>query len=386
MRLSGGTRSSGCCPPGRRVLDRLPDPADIVDAAARDTLQRIRRTLEQTAAAAAVEPSRVTLEGPVTLAAAVEAMSQQSGNRIELDAGVDPQVTVQLALRGVTFWRAIAALQEQTGLQMTLDEPLRSLRLFRPDISIPPQASRTTGIADSESAFLVRIELPQGDAADAARLVRLRVEVLAEPRLHPLFLSVRDANLVVAGRGGPLSPLNPLAARDVEFTAAGRTAFDLACLADRAWQLDELTIHGAFEVELIGRAEELRFTGLEGRLPIVRRRGDVTASLDALRGGESDSVAALLTLRYASGGPAFESHRVAALLRDARLELVSGERISAEPLTEFTREQNGALGATYRFAAPPVTWRQGTLVYTAPTVLVRTHVNFQTQIEPSGTP
>lgn len=365
---------------GPPVLQWLPDPIELPDAAARDALQRIRRELERIAADAEVLPSRITFAGAASLTQLVAEMERQTGNRVRLDAHVDAQRRLSIDWQARTFWQAVDELASETELQMSFNQETGDILLVAPAAAPASDNPRPVVIKSApESAYWITISPTHPPKSANARrgLTSVRVEVHAEPRLRPLFLAVRDADFVMATAQGPWSHFNPLASREIEFTAAGSAAFDVLYQREPAEEFDGLRASGQFDVELIGRAEELRLTGLDGRLPIVRRRGDVTVSLDALRGEGAAGIAAQLTLRYIAGGPAFESHRVASLFRDACLELPGGERLVADPVAEFTREENGVLGATYRFPAPPATWRQGTLIYAAPTILTRQSVTFR---------
>jgi hypothetical protein len=129
-------------------------------------------------------------------------------------------------------------------------------------------------------------------------------------------------------------------------------------------------------VELVGLERDLRFTELSAALPRVERRGNVSVSLEQIASNAAAGTADVqLTLRYAAGGPTFESHRVGSLLADAVLVLPNGERRRNADAPALMREQDGTIGASYHFTNLPTDWRAGSLEYTVPAAMLRVPVS-----------
>ena len=67
---------------GPDVLKLLPTITPRTPAEVKQRLARIRTALEKAAAQAVAQPTRVALEGEMSLASALEAIQQQTGNRV----------------------------------------------------------------------------------------------------------------------------------------------------------------------------------------------------------------------------------------------------------------------------------------------------------------
>src|SRR5690606_6566853 len=132
---------------GAAVLTHLPDPATL-GAPAADAVRRIRTHLERAQAAAALEPSRVTLQGEMTLSEVLEEIVSQTGNAIdaqELPAATAEQ-RIAVELDAVGFWEALAVIEQQADVTASA-HPQQDAVLLRAagEAGVKPPASSNDG-------------------------------------------------------------------------------------------------------------------------------------------------------------------------------------------------------------------------------------------------
>lgn len=105
---------------GAEVLALLPPIDNRTPAEVKERLTRVRRTLEQAAVELAVEASRVTLRGPLSLIEILTQLGQQTGNQVVdyRDRFNQPAEDrrVDLALQDEPFWPALDRILDQAGL------------------------------------------------------------------------------------------------------------------------------------------------------------------------------------------------------------------------------------------------------------------------------
>ena len=375
---------------GPSILQHLPEPSSLEDAAIRDALARLRSDLEQQAGLAASQPSRVTLAGTATLADLVRTLSEQTGNRIALSCISNELREQQLTVdwRDATFWTTVVELCDAVNVVPSPSNfGAGAIELRPPDAESQEQPRRSLWTpSDCNSALLVRLADVSPRPAPGNQhetILQLRLNILAEPRLRPLFLRLCDADLDVRDAAQTLESFNPLSVREIEFSDTGEAAADVTLVAASPPERSELQVSGRFDVELIGAVSKLEFQGFDESSSRVRRRGGVSVSLDKIRRLSADTSEFQLTLRYDEGGPAFESHRIGSLYREVFLQQSNGVRVPPS-LSEFTREQDGALGLRYCFTDLPEGWQEATLVCVAPTAIIRVPVEFE--IEPEASP
>jgi len=319
----------------------------------------------------------------MTVAEVLGELERQTGNHVRIDAftAAETRTTLSVDWNETSFWWAVTDVCRLLKLEPAPGSD------GEPSLTLVPKTDQAVGGAnpavhlapDRHGAFLVSMPellLRENPGQDQASLLQLRLMVWGEPRLRPLFLRVSDADVHFHDATGEYSPLSPRSARDIEFSDSGVALLDISYLAGRQPDLTGARVDGRFAVELVSRIRQLRFRGFERSLPNVSRSGQVVASLDAVRRLGRESAEFQLTLRYADGGPAFESHRIGALYREVYLELPGGVR-RLPTSAEFTREQSGTIGSRYRFSELPESWEGVTFVCRVPTAIATTPVDFE---------
>jgi hypothetical protein len=372
---------------GPEILGSLPAAEVLTDAAGREAVRQIRTQLETRLVAEHIQATRVTHEGEASVRELLRVAELQTGNSLVIDdtvpaAHLDRILTVHWEAE--EYWSAIMQLADELDATLERMPNGTGLRLVLEHDGPQPHGFAVAGPFLIVLQQVTTKEITQQGASQ--QLLRLDCEVIAEPRLRPLFADVPTGVFVVTLGEQTLPPFNSGAVQTFDFGSGGTMSFRHDCVAPIALvPADDLALRmsGRLHVDVAAVPEQIRFLDLQGTRPVSRRRGEATITLTDIQefdlpttdGGVSQRVADVQILtQYDAGGPVFESYRLSALFRDVRLELPSGETRAADDDLVLTREQNGAVAARYRFQNLPADWKQGTLVYVAPLATPRVEV------------
>lgn len=363
---------------GTDLLKQLPDP-QLLRPSAAAAVQRIRTYLQQEQARQVLAPRRVSLTGMMRLDAAINAVSEQTGSRIDIDQLPEPTRDLQVAVdfSNVPFWSALESIEEQAGIIAVAGENRDSLRLrSRGDIERLPVQSVSSG---PFRVSLLRVSERVDFTTPGRRLLRIVLQVLPEPRLNTLFVHVAEMSLaaVVATTNESLPPLSPAAQREIPVDRPGPILLSYDVLVPGGYEAERpesVDIRGRVEVELAAGQERFLFRNLDERERVVRRHGGVSVALEEVE-HDNDELIATLRLNYDVDGPHFESHRSWVYHNDVALQI--GDDHQLRP-AEFETLSEGEVGAVlrYRFADVGELPPDAELVYTAPTLFTRVPVDF----------
>lgn len=372
---------------GPAVLPFFPPP-ELISASTRETLNKVRYELERRLARESVGPSRVALQGTNTLDHWLRKLTEQTRNRLdtaELPTALG-QRALTLDLKESSFWSALDEICRMASLEVQLGP--RGTLVLKP---VPqPQA----GPIGSSGAFRAKVSSIQHTAGLGDEdLLRLRLQLLAEPRLRPLFVRFAMRDMRAGESSAPLPPLSPEAQTELlmsesRLAADPRLDFRLS-KNDRRTHVD---FQGRFHVTVAAGSEEIRFPNLrelaaEKVLNIARRRGGVTVKLRKIELQRQPD--ALLTARldllitWDAFGPAFESHRSWLLNNRVFLESARADDKGVKSVRELnggletTVQGNGAVGVIYTFRDLPVPLPEETFVYVAPTLIIDVPVDVE---------
>ncbi len=366
---------------GPELLPLLPPP-ELVPSAARESLVRIRVTLERRQALLSIAPSHVTLEGERSVSEWTKELQRQTTNTndLRLLSSADLDQPLKLEIKDQTYWTAIEKLSRAARLKADL--AAGHLRWNQADPNAVPELAVTHA-----GAFRVAVAVARtrpGLTADKP-LVRLGLTLMAEPRLRPLFMHFSAEDMVLRGGSGVLAPFNPEAKYELVL-ADGRSPQIQIDAVTPETPPDTVDISGRFRVTLAAGSEAIRFSELvpltEAKAsPVSRRRGGVTVTLQkvelepATDGKRNARIQVLVA--YDTGGPAFESHRSWVQHNRVFLETAAGQTIELNGGQETTAEANGRVGAAYTFNDLTEPLANLRFVYVAPTLILETPVEFQ---------
>ncbi len=340
---------------GVDALQFLPAKDSAMPAETQQRVDRVRQMFERAAANRNTEASRITLQGRFTLDELLQAIQQQTGNRLidfrgRLGQSQDP-LRIRVSAQEEPFWVLLDRILDQEGLSVYnyVGEP-RALGI----VQCPPGERPRTGQAAIRGPF--RIEPIELTAVRSLRStincgLRLRLEVLWEPRLVPLVVRQDYSEVhvtgnddrpieVVVGQGSMEVPVQSTVA-GVEFTIPlelpPRSVDRIERLQGRLMAL----VPGKEEVFVF------EFEDLAEARNIVQQRGGLQVTLDRVR--RNGAVYEFrLRLRMPNAEQAFQSHLDWVANNIAYLVGPDGTRIENPNLERFL-ERSDEVGYAYLF-------------------------------------
>jgi hypothetical protein len=359
---------------GPDVLELLPAPDAVASAEVRERLARVRGRLQTEQSRRSVEARLVSLDGDMTLAEALRAIQQQTGNALLGYDDVDQRVTIHWSQ--VPFWEALDQVLDEGHL--TIDPfagDHRGLMIRRAQAGPARRSPRIhyQGVFRFEPTMVSAVrDLRVPDLAG----MRVRVSIAWEPRTTPILLSqplskleARDDSgrlVEVSGRQGTVAASVegdvPFVELEFPFALPDRSARRLASL------------RGTLDVLIPARAERFEFADLEHATNVTQRRAGVNVTLQQTR--QNDEAREVhVRIEFDAAANALESHRGwiyknAAYLRDAegkRLDF-GGQRV--------TSQDPNAVTIAYLFALerPLSDYR---FVYETPSLIVRQPIAYE---------
>ncbi|MDA0831690.1 MAG: hypothetical protein O2955_02400 [Planctomycetota bacterium] len=371
---------------GPAILPLLPSPETLANAAARESIRRIRILLEKEHAEELAKGSSVTLGGEFMLADIVDEITRQTGNIILLD-DLDETARVKIfsvAFEKTPFWQAWDELLRKTETTARFDRHASALRLLPIE---SPVDVRVDDLHPVKYAGPFRLEITSVQRIDQIgnakpQRLRLNVNLHAEPRLRPLFLKYATADIILSGTEGREIPsATPTAKWDLPW-GVGETGIDLRWdfLIPQKMPATELNCRGVIQVELASGTERFVFDDLASEERLSQRRGGVIVALESTTTETIDNrsrTGIRISVQYDAGGPAFESHRNWMFHNHARLISTTEKSQPIVPDAFVTERQgDGTYMMTYRFDNLSGDVHDYQFEYRAPTLLLMVPVHF----------
>jgi hypothetical protein len=364
---------------GPQILELLPPVTDGTPAEVAERLGRIRQKLQLAAAQAATRPSLITLRGDaLPLSKVLAAFQEQSGNKIvDFRKRFGQEVTdtqLKVAFDKTPFWAALDQLLDQAKLSVYSFGEEGAICLVTRDDAQPPQ-----GIAASYGGPFrfqpIRVVAVRELRDPHGQSLRLQLSVAWEPRLKPIGLKQRMADLKAVDENG-----NPLAVDDaqaeLDVPAGKETAVELTLpLKLPPREVKRIaSLKGKLLAMLPGKIETFSFEGLTKAKNVEKRVAGVTVTLEQVR--QNGSIWEVrMKVRFDEAGQALESHRGWILSNEAYLEGPDGKPIAYDNL-ELTAQGENEIGLAYGFVldGPP---QQHRFIYKTPGVIVTTGFDYE---------
>jgi hypothetical protein len=367
---------------GPAVLDVLPTPGRNTSAEVSVRLARVRNVLQTEQAQAAAQPSRVTLQGEMPLSAALEALQQQTGNRIvdfrprQRQQQTDPQVTADFDQ--TPFWQALDNLLDQAQLTVyNFSGEQGAVALVARSETETDRSSRAAyaGVFRVEGVSIQAVR----DLRNAAnRTLQLTIQVTWEPRISPIVLQVPLGDIrAVDGTGQAIGVDARLSRLEVPVEQAipeVEITIPLE-LPDRSVR-EIAALTGSLSALVPGRIEAFAFDDLEQAKSVEQQRAGVTVILDQVRKNAAVHEARV-RVRFADAENALESHRGWVYKNEAYLTNAAGER--EEPIGMQTfRQTPDEVGVAFLFDGQ-LDLSDFQFVYETPATLVKMPVQYELQ-------
>ncbi len=359
---------------GPGILEFLPSVEIRMSPELKERLARVRSQLQVEYARQVVEPTRVTLQGTVSLADALQTIAQATGNQIEGYEDLrDERVTVDV--RQVPFWEALDRVLD--AVKLTVDPYSGHSGTLRVEPRPDGQANRFE-TAYYEGPF--RLEATHVTAVRDLRNplltgLRVRLSIAWEPRTKPISITVPLAEIVAQDNLGRVVPADNVRGR---LTAAVES--DLSVLEmELPLQLPSrdaefiASLQGTFDVMIPGKSEAFEFRDLANAKGQQQRRAGVTVTLDETRKND-DIDELILRVEFDEASNALESHRGWILKNEAYLVDAAGTRVDYGSYRVIHQDQR-SIGIAYLYAldGPLSDYR---FVYETPSLVVRQPMQF----------
>lgn len=361
---------------GPPILPLLPSKTARLSPEVRRHLDDIVQQLETALATQIVQPTHVRLEGKMTCTDVFAAIEKQTGNRLagyENSAGDE---SMQVEFADTVFWRALDTVLDRLHADVAIygGQP-RTLTIER---QLHRQATRV-GHACYRGPF--RFEATEVSAVRSLRDaefsgMRLRLEVMWEPRLHPITLTLPLGSITAvddaARNVGVLNPdgvINTIVEAstsgvelDVPFHLPDRSARSLA------------TVGGRLAVLLPGREEAFEFHDLADSKNVELRKADVAVTFLRLVKNE-DVTEIQVRVRFDDAADALQSHLGWIYHNEAFLRDSTGKQLEQAGVQLTGRSEN-EVTLVYLFALEKAP-QEYTLVYKTPTLLLKKEIPFE---------
>lgn len=362
---------------GPRALDFLPDEAGPGKAEAAQRLARVRRKLEQAQASRGFQASRVSLEGKMPLAGALESIEKQTGNAFTTSRLPNATQWLErqfdLAFRQEPFWPTLDAILGKAGLEVYPFGEQGRIELTVSKSS-PDLSQRRVVYAGPLRLELLAVQA-QRDFRSGTGSLKLDIEAAWEPRLVPIRLKQRMAEVEgVDDRGRRLGADAPEATLEIPVPRgpiASRFTLPLALPPRDARALREL--RGVLGVLAAGPVSSFRFTDL-GRFPrVVKRMAGGSVTLEgATQVGNTLEIRILV--RFDAPDDALASHRTWIFNNPALLETPDGKAIRPES-TSPTRQTAEEVGIALLFRLDRAV-EDYAFVYQTPTTILNVPLEY----------
>ena len=197
---------------GPDALAFIPDlDSDRISAEQRRRLRRLLPKLWQARLHAQVQGSVVTLDNPsIPLDELLATIQKQTGNQVtdlRRQFNQEPaNPTIKLSAPSLRFWEALDQVTAQSGLGYYFFTDDRSIGLTGTALLRPP-----TAYAGAFRATVQRLDLDRDYTGEIPMPVcSTRLEILVEPRLQPIMLEVRTADVSIKDDlGNSLAVMGP---------------------------------------------------------------------------------------------------------------------------------------------------------------------------------
>lgn len=332
---------------GPGVLRDLPPNRSTDSPERSEALIRIRRDLEVQLAEQMKRPSRVSLNGEMTLWEALQSIEEQTQNGFDkLNTETEPQV---LDLEDVTYWDAISELLRKFP-QFRL-HPFRSLPGKLQLMLVPPDFS-TTPPLHAGGVFLfepMRVESTSDLTNPMLDTTAVMIRMRWEPRLRPLSIvhdltrlqGTTDLEHVLKSDRGQERLETPV--------QSGMGWVDFRATLQKADRSDQWVeeLQGSLRVTLPAVETSFQFKDLKLEQPIEQRTGKTVVTLMGTRKvNQLQSIQ--LRIRFDESTGSLESHRQ--WLFESPAILIDSDGNAVEYFTfETTLQKSDEVGISYLF-------------------------------------
>lgn len=370
---------------GTRVLPLL--PADVKPAKADlvERIDRVRKALQERDENVNLGPSKVTLKGTgMRFTEAIKALQAQTGNVItDIREANGEEVTnpaLDLDINDLTFFEALDIVAEKASVKFSpytgdgtlgITAGAMAASAGMPAMGKPLRIySGPFRIEFKQFAIVKDFGTPNGTAT-------AQFDVMWEPRLRPMLLSVKNEDLkIVDDQTKEVTPQVGQEASETGLRAGNCAAelnLNLVAPERAAKSLASLKVKGGVTVPAGMRM--FKFPNLAAT-NVVQKQGDISVTLESTEVDEQTWKVAL-QVAYPEGGPAFDSYRQGLFNNRLWLQKPDGTRFEHNGGYNNTGSDQGKISFEYMFVDAPGKPKDHMLVYESPAKVVTIPLEFE---------
>ncbi|MEZ6094965.1 MAG: hypothetical protein R3C03_12170 [Pirellulaceae bacterium] len=367
---------------GTDALRHLSPINDSMSSDMSQRMGRVRKALETIAAKGMTEPKTVSISGTFSVRDIIKKLKDETDNEISLEVDSLLDHEVEFDVQNATFWSITNQLLQKLNLNVddysSIDgklvlSPLSGM-MFDPESDVAqdrfaPIMCDTGVISMQVRGVMNNINL----LAPSTSSTSLDVSIHWEPRLAPIAIEIPRNQLSYTDNKGTIYE----AKGDEVISLMVQSQFNgsefslrLPLIPREADEIDALD--GILRLLVPGRVERFSFEQID---KIAEGAWQERAESRVTFGGidkNEDLYSLRLSLSFAQGNEAMESHYGWALENKVYLETEDGERVEPIGLETF-QQSNEELGMNYLFIEIP---NNATLHYETPAAVVRLELPF----------
>ncbi len=335
---------------GSSALNLLPPITPRTPAEVKERLGRVRKTLETANAESIAKPALVTLTGEMSLADAMNALEEQTGNKTTGYERRGGQVSVDFDK--APYWQALDEILDQASLNINeFGGATNALVLTaRPDSEMSRADSGVySGVFRLEP---LRLEAQPTMRSCFRNSMRLTIGVTWEPRIAPIALRQQMSEVTITDDQGDTLEVTGNQATINASAETGMSAVEFGIplpLPSRdSKRIASLT--GRFTAQVPGRVEAFEFADIKDSRDVEQERAGVVVTFERLR-KNVDLYEVRMALRFDEAANALESHRGWVYRNEAYLLDKDGNQIENVGL-QATRQGTNEVGVAYLFDLP----------------------------------
>jgi hypothetical protein len=371
---------------GSRVLPLLPGAVDKSKKDLAERVERIRSALREKEEQTNLGASKITLKGKgMRLTEAIKALQTQSGNIItDLREANGAEVTnpaLDLEIDDKPFFEAFDIVAEKAGVTFTPYTGDGTLGIMaggmEPQPGQPAMAKPMVVYSGPFRTQLKQFATVKDFAAAGAGTATATFDVMWEPRLRPMLLSIKNEDLkIVDDQGKPVMPQVSQEANETGLRAgncAAEVNLNLIAPERSAKVLSSLKVTGAVTVP--AGMKTFKFPNLAAT-NVIQKQGDISVTLESCEVDEQTWKVSLM-VAYPENGPAFESYRQGLFNNQLWLQKPDGSRFEHNGGYNNTGSDEGKISFEYMFVDAPGKPKDHMLVYESPAKVVPIPLEFE---------
>lgn len=355
---------------GPAILAHLPRFTSSDTGVYRETLDRIRDSMQSKAIGEYSQPSTVTLKGKLSVGDVLLEIMEQTDNQLTIEQL--PAQNIEVNFEKATFWEALDSVLDQLKLEaipMTQDSSLKLVPI------------KSEGVRSARGAYAgvfriepVRVDATRSLRADRLSHLNLEIELMWEPRLRPAYFNFPMGKLLVECDNGEILEATSLESSP-EYTPTDAHSIEAVLMVDlpsrHAKSIRRLS--GTLMAAIPGAMVQLEFDNLDQAGAKNQKVGNLNVTVEEMK--QRDEIyefKILISLRDA--GQTMDSFRGWFMSHEAYVKNAKGERVNNAGWQTYL--MNGeSVGLTYFFDLGPSV-KGCRLVYSAPGAVAEQRVDF----------